>query len=228
MYSPGPPGGRAPARFELRARRRDASLLPREPDPIRFVKTCRMNRLSAALAAACLLAAGCTTPRPTVRDYLSIVPDVVRHMEADARRNAPSRPVEGPLLLDVESFRGGGYWVTRQTVSGDSVQRVVPVRFTPAAGREAVLCEEGDMGGCWVREYGVFLRMNLMKHTADEMLAIATTYTTDRRAFPPQVCERVWRIRYGRDGGGWKVLSRELRRAECGGQPVEDAAAAEA
>ncbi len=173
-----------------------------------------MMRVRPLLAVLLALTAGCTIERPTEADYLAVLPKVLAFSEADARANAPGRRAEGPLHVDLKSFVGGARLVTKTDVKPEAVRQ--------ALGRPAVisvhadstlLCDQGDMvGGCWVREYGVYVHLNLMRWAPGELTAFVASTTTDRREFPTRICDRVWKVRYERVGTEWKEMERELRK----------------
>lgn len=184
---------------------------------------------SAWLLAALALLAACTPERPSVQDYYSILPDVVRFAEQDARKEALGHPSEGPLWVDSASFAGGGFTVTRQKLSRDSVvaamrnpevravahQQVIMLRDTGVA---TSVVGEGEMlgmdGGRWVREYGVLVRMNMTMWEPGEIQALVGTYTTDRRRWPTGICRRVLRLTYRQgEAGDWSRAKSEVRRA---------------
>lgn len=187
----------------------------------------KRSRLSP-LALLALLPA-CQPERPTVRDYYAILPDLVRATEADARQEAQGQPSRGPLFIDANSFAGGGFTLTRQTLDRDSVmaaiaypgavkatpQEAIVIRDTgevtaPAGGDAASLAMEG---GRWVKEYGVLLHLNLAKWEPGEISATVTSFTTDRRTWPTGVCRRVLRVTYGKqDDGAWRRTGSEVRK----------------
>jgi len=189
----------------------------------------RIRFRSALLLLAAALLAACASERPTVQDYYAILPDLVRFTEQDARKAAQGQPSEGPLWVDSASFAGGGYTLTRQTLSRDTViaamrnpdaravshQQVIMLRDTGrvaagSGGEEDML---GVDGGRWVREYGVLLRMNLTRWKPGEIEALVTSYTTDRRTWPTGVCRRVLRLTYAkRDDGSWNRANAEVRK----------------
>jgi hypothetical protein len=190
----------------------------------------KRNRFRSAwlLLAAALLAA-CASERPTVQDYYAILPDIVRAAERDARKEALGHASEGPLWVDSASFAGGGFTITRQTLSRDSVvaamrnpevravahQQVIMLRDT---GEATTLVGEGEMlgmdGGRWVREYGVLVRMNKTLWEPGEIQALVATYTTDRRRWPTGICRRVLRLTYRQgEAGDWSRTRSEVRRA---------------
>lgn len=178
-----------------------------------------------SLAAALAVLGACAPERPTVQDYHAVLPDLVRHAEADARKEAQGQPSQGPLWVDSASFAGGGYTLTRQTLDRDSIiaamrnpdvravahQQVIMLRDTgeTVGGGEML----GMDGGRWVREYGVLVRMNLTRWKPGEIEAIVTTYTTDRRNWPTSICRRVLRLTYGKqDDGSWQRANSEVRK----------------
>jgi hypothetical protein len=193
------------------------------PDPIGDVMT-RVRFTIPVLLAVAL--AACNT-RYTERDYYAVLPDLVRFSDSDARQNAGGAPPAGPVWIDVKSFAGGGWQLTGETMSRDSVMAHLPVRGaqrveqpqdalviqdtgTVAASPEAMA---GFAGGRWVKSYGALVHLNLMKSDSREIAATVTSYATDRRSWPTGICRRVQRVTYRKDGAGaWKRVSNELRK----------------
>jgi hypothetical protein len=180
-----------------------------------------MKRTAAPLAALALLAlAACQPRRPGLEDYYAILPELVRAVEADARQNAAGRPAEGPLFLDLESFAGGGWQLTKQRTSRDSVWAAIAHPGARPARPDSALVLEDSMsvGGRFVREYGVFERLHLVKWEPGEIAVTIASYTTDRRRWPTDVCERVLRVTFRRQGEGeparWTQSDTEVR-LEC-------------
>src|ERR1700741_1467690 len=83
-----------------------------------------MKRI-ARLALPLFVLAACQPERPTVPDYFAILPDLVRHTEEDARKEMKGEPGQGPLFIDANSFAGGGFTLTRQTLDRDSVMAAI-------------------------------------------------------------------------------------------------------
>jgi hypothetical protein len=193
------------------------------PDPIGDVMT-RVRFTIPVLLAVAL--AACNT-RYTERDYYAVLPDLVRFSDSDARQNAGGAPPAGPVWIDVKSFAGGGWQLTGETMSRDSVMAHLPVRGaqrveqpqdalviqdtgTVAASPEAMA---GFAGGRWVKSYGVLVHLNLMKSDSREIAATVTSYATDRRSWPTGICRRVQRVTYRKDAAGaWKRVGNELRK----------------
>jgi hypothetical protein len=175
-----------------------------------------MKRIAVPLLAAALLAlAACQPKRHTAQDFYAILPELVRAADADARQNAYGPRPEGPLFIDAESFAGGGFFVVRQVLDRDSVLAAMrrPDAVKVAHAREGLVLDDSTgFGGRWVREYGVVLRMNLTKWDAESISATVTSYTTDRRSFPPDICRRVLRFEFRKTGGAWKKSAEEVRK----------------
>ncbi|HEX2203728.1 MAG TPA: hypothetical protein VHG91_10535 [Longimicrobium sp.] len=176
-----------------------------------------MKRLRIVLVAALALSGACSSERPTVQDYYALLPDLVRALEEDGRRNAQGQPSAGPLWVDAASFTGGAWQLTRERVPTDSI--VAAMRrpdARPATPKEALITEDtSGVGGRWVREYGVLARVNLVKWEPGEVAVTAANYTTDRRPWPTDICERVLRITYRNTGEGrWERAGTEVRY-EC-------------
>lgn len=186
----------------------------------------RVHRRVLALLA-CAPLAGCGGRDYTVNDYYAILPDVVRFADADARGNVGPKKPEGPLWIDVKSFAGGGWQLTGQALNRDSVfartgapgaQRVeVPQEAimiqdtgTVAASPEAMA---GFAGGRWVKGYGVLLHLNLVKSDPREIAVTVTSYATDRREWPTNICRRVLRLTYRKnESGAWQRARDEVRK----------------
>lgn len=172
-------------------------------------------RRALPLVLLLLPLAACGADRPGTEDYLQVVPEMVAVVEADARENAPGRPAQGPLILDAGSFAGG--WALRARSQLDSA-RVIEAVGRPEAEiarpNDVILCDESELGGgCWVRSYGVFVHLNVVRRADDEISSLVTGTVTDRRAFPTWICERVWGLTFRRDeAGAWSLADRELRR----------------
>ncbi|HEX9936511.1 MAG TPA: hypothetical protein VGB15_05290 [Longimicrobium sp.] len=181
--------------------------------------------LFALLALVPLAACGGRSHTPS--DFYAILPDLVRFADADARASVGPKKPEGPVWIDVKSFAGGGWQLTREQMNRDSVfahvgvpgaQRVekpqdalvIQDTGTVAASPEALA---GFAGGRWVRAYGVLLYMNLVKADSREVALIVTSYTTDRRQWPTDICRRVIRVVYRKnDSGAWQRAGNEVRK----------------
>lgn len=164
------------------------------------------------LLPAVLLLAACSGERPTEAEFFDISRQVLRFAEQDARQNQPGRPAEGPLYVNLNSFRNAAHRVTGATVSEDSMSRVLG-EPTHAVLEQVLLCDaESGFGGCWVRKFGVWVNLNLVRHAGDELTAHVRTTSTDRRRLPSDFCDRVWTLEFRREGGQWRMAERRLRR----------------
>ncbi|HYH83119.1 MAG TPA: hypothetical protein VEX86_25210 [Longimicrobium sp.] len=188
----------------------------------------RVRPFLFALLALVPLAA-CGGREYTAADFHSILPDLVRFADADARQNiGPKRP-EGPLWIDVKSFASGSWQVTGETANHDTLfarianpaaQRVerpqhalvIQDTGTVAASPEAMA---GFAGGRWVRGYGVLLHLNLVKADSREMVVTVTSYATDRRKWPTDICRRVLRVVYRKNDAGVLRRSGSEVRKRC-------------
>lgn len=176
-----------------------------------------MKRFRILAAAALALLSACGGDRPTVRDYYALLPELVRTLEEDGRRHAQGRPSEGPLWVDAASFAGGAWQLTRERVPPDSVVAAMGrPDARPATPQQALVTEDtSGVGGRWVREYGVLARVNLVKWEPGEVAVTAANYTTDRRPWPTDICERVLRVTFRESGEGrWTRAGTEVRY-EC-------------
>ena len=184
-----------------------------------------MKRTIPLLPLALAALAACGGGRPSKADYLALAPLIVQFMEADARANMLGQASNGPLWVDGKGFAALGGEVTGDTVSRESVLAAIG-RGNDAEPRQVLLAdEESGFGGRWVREYGIYVSPNVGRATADQVTAFVGNYVTDRRAFPTDICDRVWRLRFRKGADGkWALTDRELRR-DC---RADDAAESEA
>jgi hypothetical protein len=164
------------------------------------------------MAAGVMLLSACGGPQPTEAEFFDVARQILRFAEQDARQNQPGRPAEGPLYVNLNSFRNAAHKVTGATVSEDSMSRVLG-EPTHAVLEQVLLCDaESGFGGCWVRRFGVWVNLNLVRQAGDELTAHVRTTSTDRRTLPSDFCDRVWTLEFRRDGGRWRMEDRRLRR----------------
>ena len=167
--------------------------------------------LAAALALP-LLVSGCGGEPVTVPEFVGIARQVLAFAENDARQNQPGRVADGPLYVNVLSFRNAANKVTGATLSEDSMSRALG-EPTHAVLEQALLCDmEQGFGGCWVRKYGVWVNLNLVRHAGDELTAHVRSTSTNRSLRPTDFCDRVWTLDFRREGGQWRLAERRLRR----------------
>jgi hypothetical protein len=172
-----------------------------------------MTRISFVLAAVLAASvAACAPPRPSEQDYLSVISRVMNVAAADGRAHSVGQKAEGPLLVDVKSFAVGGRLVTLHPVEKQRVRQALPGTYETATPDSALFCDQSDLGsGCWVKGYGVFVHLKLMAaNSADRMQAHVSVTTTDRRAYPTNYCERIWKVDFARAGTAWSELGHEL------------------
>lgn len=163
-------------------------------------------------AAVLPLLAACSGEPPTEAEFFGIARQILQFAERDARQNQPGRPAEGPLYVNLNSFRTAAHKVTDATISEDSMSRVLG-EPTHAVLEQVLLCDaESGIGGCWVRKFGVWVNLNLVRHAGDELTAHVRTTTTDRRRLPSDFCDRVWKLEFRKEDGAWRMAGRELRR----------------
>src|SRR5687768_8505148 len=99
-----------------------------------------------AIAAALLLAA-CSGEQPSEAEFFDISRQILRYAEQDARQNQPGRPAEGPLYVNLNSFRNAAHRVTGATVTVDSMSRALG-EPTHAVLEQVLLCDaESGIGG---------------------------------------------------------------------------------
>lgn len=183
-----------------------------------------MKRIVLALL---LPLAACSGERATPADFYAVAPQVLRFMEQDARANQPGRVNDGPLYVNLESFRAASEAVTGTVLNQDSISRAVG-EPTQAVLEQVLLCDTGDsistigggigglggIGGCWVRKYGIWVNWNLAHGTPDRINASVRSTTTDRRRRPTDFCDRVWRLTFRKQGTTWSLAEKELI-ADC-------------
>ena len=164
------------------------------------------------LLALILLLPACRDERITVADFYAIAPQVLEFAERDARTEQPGRVADGPLYVNVNSFRFAGHELTGAELHLDSVSAVLgdPVL---AVQEQALLCDTtSGFGGCWVRRYGVWVNWNLARGNAEEVRATVRSSSTDRRTHPTDFCDRVWRLTFRKQAGRWAMAERDLMR----------------
>lgn len=184
-----------------------------------------MKRAARAALLLSLAALAACTERPAPEAYLDVLPRAVEFAEADARRTQPGQPAQGPLIVDLASFAYGARTVTATQVDTARLRAAVGrpfmnIPFTQADS--AMLCDEGGgsglgggTGGCWVRQYGVYLHLNQARAAGDRMTLLVTSTSTNRSVFPTHICDRVWRLVFLRSDGEWELAERDLRRTTC-------------
>jgi hypothetical protein len=173
-----------------------------------------MKRIAPLAALVPLLLAACGPERPSVPEFMEIAGEILAFAEQDARESQPGRASDGPLYVNVGSFQAGAERATRQRVPQDSVARALgqPVH---AAMEQVTLCDSlGTVIGCWVRQYGIWINLNLVRVGGGELTAYVRSLSTDRRAHPTDFCSRVWRLDYRHEEGeGWRLAERTLLRS---------------
>lgn len=175
----------------------------------------RIPRSSALWAAAAVLLSACTAGRPTPEDYLEVVRQTVRVMEQDARTQGLGRPPVGPLWVDVRGFSGRSMEVTGVRIPKEQVLAALGQGVREAEPRQVLLASTDDdvLGGTWVREYGVHVSPNAARGTRTTITMLVGSYSTDRRALPTSICERLWRLGFQKgDDGRWTLAERTLTR----------------
>jgi hypothetical protein len=166
----------------------------------------------AAALVLPLLLSGCSSEPVTVPEFMGIARQVLAFAESDARQNQPGRVADGPLYVNVNSFRTAAMKATGATISEDSMSKALG-EPTHALLEQALLCDtEQGFGGCWVRKYGVWVNLNLVRHAGNELTAHVRSTSTDRRTRPTDFCDRVWTLDFRKEGGQWHLAQRRLRR----------------
>jgi hypothetical protein len=171
-----------------------------------------MKRLALAAAVLPLLLSACGGPRPTLPEFLDVSRQILAFAEQDARQNQPGRPSDGPLYVNLNSFRHAATRVTGETISEDSISRALG-EPTHALQEQVMLCDTVGFGGCWLRKYGVWINLNMMRHAGGEMTAYVRTTSTDRRSRPSAWCDRIWVMDFQKqENGQWRLARRRLSR----------------
>lgn len=160
-----------------------------------------------------LLLAACSGERATMPEFIDVARQVLRFAEADARQNQPGRVADGPLYVNLLSFRTAANRVTGEQITEDSISRALG-EPTQAILEQALLCDTASgFGGCWVRKYGVWINLNLVRSSGGEMTAYVRSTTTNRTLRPTDFCDRVWILEFRRqENGSWQMSDRRLRR----------------
>jgi hypothetical protein len=170
-----------------------------------------MKRILPAVLLPLLLA-GCIRDRPSIPQFMGMAGEILAFAEADARASQPGRANDGPLYVSVRSFQQAAEKATGQTVPEDSMARVLGEPI-PAELEQILLCDTGgNLAGCWVRQYGVFVNLNMVRMAGSELSAWVRTSSTDRRVHPTDFCHRVWRLDFRHEAEAWRLADRELLR----------------
>lgn len=168
----------------------------------------------SALFAPLLLLAACSGERATPEDFYAVAPQVLRFMEQDARQNQPGRAADGPLYVNVGSFRHASDGITGAPLNLDSIS-VVLGEPTQAILQQVLLCDTvSSFGGCWVRKYGIWINWNVAHGTPNEIRGTVRSTSTKRDTRPSDFCNRVWRLTFRKQAGRWALADRELI-ADC-------------
>lgn len=163
-----------------------------------------------------LLVGACASSLPTTEDYYRVLPDAFRFVAQDGVRNALGATPDGPLMADLRSFEGGGYRLTRVRVDAKRVLAALGPGVEPVPRDSALLCDNTELNtGCWVRQYGSWVRFNTGSANRDVIELYLASSTTDRRSLPTGICDRVWRLRYERRARGWTPTQRQFVKATC-------------
>lgn len=171
-----------------------------------------MKRTVFAAALLLPLLAACSGDPVPMSEFVRVARQVLAFAEQDARQNQPGRAADGPLYVNVSSFRTAANKITGEDVSEDSMSRALgePVH---AALEQALLCDTtSSFGGCWVRKYGIWVNLNLVRRSGDEMTAHVRSTSTHRAQRPTDFCDRVWELDFRRENGQWRLADRTLRR----------------
>ncbi len=160
---------------------------------------------------------GCEEQRTTRAEYLTVVPQIVNFLERDALEHAFGESARGPQIVNVDSFRGGGFRATHETFTDEEIERAIGRPVVDLDDDDAIICEEADISpGCWVREFGVLLKLNLVRQTPEHIRVFATSTVTDQRFIPSVICDRRWELLFLRSEQGFTLGSQNLLR-ECAG-----------
>lgn len=172
-----------------------------------------MRRLVFVLLLPLLLSA-CGEERATPAEYLQIVPQIVGFMDQDARENAYGEGARGPLIVNVPSFQSGAYRATGAQLSEQQIERAIGRELVNLPDTAAILCEDNDVApGCWVREYGVLLRMRVVRTSPGRIRAFVNSTVSDQRFIPSVICDRTWELVFRKEGERWVPADRTLTHA---------------
>jgi hypothetical protein len=169
---------------------------------------------AAAAALLPLLLASCVRERPTVPQFMEVSREVLAFAAGDARESQPGRANDGPLYVNIRSFQAAAERATGESVSYDSMEAVLGEEPIQAELDQILLCDTtGTLAGCWVRQYGIFVNLNMVQLAGSEMSLYVRTSSTDRRRHPTDFCHRVWRLDYRKEGEAWRLAERSLLRS---------------
>ncbi|HEX2094228.1 MAG TPA: hypothetical protein VHG28_17625 [Longimicrobiaceae bacterium] len=176
-----------------------------------------MNRLlvPALTIFLGLPASGCGSQTPTEDDYLDVVRQTVRFAEADARRSAVQGAATGPLLVDVNSFRGGSLRATGKVIEKEKVAGAIDRQFRETVPDSSFNCMDTELGpSCWVPKNGVFVHLNLASRAPQRITMHYTSTVTASNFIPPVLCDRTFRLEFVKRGTGW-VLQDTVPLKSC-------------
>ena len=162
----------------------------------------------SALAALLLAGAACGGPaRPSRADYLEALPQMVAFAERDARRAAPTGSAEGPLLVDVRSFRMAPGELADGAVDSAAVAGAIGKPFRAVVVDSALRCVNSMLGRqCGVVGDGVFVRMAVAQASPRRITANVVSVTTHENRIPPANCDRRHRLVMERsESGRWAI-----------------------
>jgi hypothetical protein len=171
-----------------------------------------MKRTVLAAVLPLLFLAGCSGERPTEAEFFGIARQVLQFAERDARQNQPGRVADGPLYVNLNSFRTAATKVLDRELPKDSISLALG-EPTDALLEQALLCDtEQGFGGCWVRKYGVWVNLNLVRQSSDGLTAFVRSTTTNRAQRPTDFCDRVWELEFRKQDGQWRMAQQRLER----------------
>ena len=171
-----------------------------------------MKRTVLAAVLPLLFLAGCSGERPTAPEFFGIARQILEFAERDARQNQPGRVSDGPLYVNVSSFRTAANKATGLELTEDSVSRALG-EPTHALLEQVLLCDmDQGFGGCWVRKYGVWINLNLVRMGGDGLTAFVRSTSTNRAQRPTDFCDRVWVLTFRKEGGQWRMAEQRLQR----------------
>lgn len=157
--------------------------------------------------------AGCRSEPPTEADYLDMVRQAVRFAAQDARAAAPRGSGTGPLLIDVNSFRGGSHRATGAVIEPGTLEAALEQPFQAVAHDSSYTCMELPVGSsCWVPQNGVYLHLNLASRAPGRVTMNVTSTVTASNYIPPVLCDRVLRLQFARQEQGWVLDQSEPLR----------------
>ena len=145
----------------------------------------RMRRAAVGVtiaAGGALLQLGSATG---FSSHLSLLGAVIRHAAQFARSVSRPRSGKGPVLVDLASLRRTLPVSQRDSLTVTRLEKAVGYSVTPATEDQAMIrkkAADGTVVEAWIKDDGVFVRLDSLRISGSVAYAFVATATTDRRS----------------------------------------------